>query len=62
MRTSQEIQDELTALEKRIQEKFIARTLKKACLMTMATPKQLRMHSKLWIECYEALKAEGKLK
>ena len=57
MRTSQEIQDEITALERRIQEKFIQR----CTLAQMMTPKQMRLHAKLWKECYDALQAEGKI-
>lgn len=61
MRPSQEIQGDLTALERRIKEQFIQRTLKKTSLITMATPTQMRLHTKLWRECYEALKAEKKI-
>jgi len=58
MRTSEEIQSELTALEKRIQEEFIQRVLKKSSLLAMATPKQLQLHNKLWSERYHALQKE----
>ncbi len=56
MRTSQEIQDEITALERRIQEEFIQR----CNLAQMMTPRQAALHARLFREWYDANKAEGR--